>query len=1196
MRSETTHNKSQGRMTEAPIVSIIMPAYRVAEYIGAALDSILAQTYTKYEIIIVNDGSPDTAEFELVLEPYIDKVIYIKQENGGPSAARNVAIAKARGEFLAFLDADDYWEPSYLDQQLSFLEKNQSVDLVYSDALLVGNSPLAGHSFMEITPSQGEVTLENLLGGCCTIILSATVVRRQAVIDAGLFNKELRYAEDYDLWLRLAKDGSRMAYQKLVLINKRIHSASLSSDRMKLHESALRVLEKVKQEPGLSQQGRDAIAAQSVRLTALVRLEQGKAHLSRGDFAGAQEAVKEANSFFKNWKLRLTLFCLRSMPRLLLRVYKFFEPFNSEKCSKYQSGEKGGSLTSRVALYMFAKTIAFLLSFALPLLLVRRLSQHEFGLYKQVFLVVGTALNILPLGVGMSAYYFLPRERERKGQVVFNILLFYSFMAGSICLAFALRPQLISVIFNSSELVGYSPLIGLTIFLWVISSFLETVAVAHQEFRLATVFVISSQFTKTLLLLAAGIFFSTVWGLIYAAIIQGALQTAILLFYLRSRFGAFWRSFEWSVMRKQLAYALPLGIAAVIIGVQSDIDNYFVANQFGAAAYAIYAIGCFQLPIIGIISDSVGSVMIPRVSYLQKFDRRREIIELTAKMMRKLSAAYFPLYVFLVIFGREFITVLFTSQYLSSYPIFAINLTLIPLAIFTSGSDPVMRAYAEHRYFLLKARVTLLVILILALSFGARQFGMVGTITIAISMSFIERVVSMVKAGSILQVRWRDARLLKDIGKVVVAAAAAGMVAAIIRSYLMGASPLLILIICGVAFSIVYLACAFLLNALTADEREAIKRQFARLWPVSGKPVTAYEANSSTHRMEPEAIDGNLASAVAGTGTQLMAQIGALTEKQFWDSTHINEREDWDSIFKAKQSEHDPAFSKSRIKGAIKAILGKRVLEYVRSYEDYLLCEVIYKKHMPGTSGLKVLEVGSAPGDHLVRLSQRYGFIPYGIEYSESGYELNREVFASNSIDPNNVIYADFFSDEVHEQYRGAFDIVISRGFIEHFTDVRSVVEKHINLLAEGGLLIISIPNLNGVNYALGRFFHKELIPLHNLSIMRKQEFMELFDKQGLSTLFCNYYGTFNFGLFNTKKGTFQSLALSVCMKLQLFLNIALRLLLKEKGAESQSFSPCLMFIGRKTDQVDTVAEVASPVESSGRWPIAAHPAIGRTE
>lgn len=826
MRSEKTDSKSESR---SPALSVIMPAFRVAEYIGAALDSIFAQTFTDYEIVIVNDGSPDTAELELALEPYRERVVYIKQENGGPSSARNSAIRIARGRYLAFLDADDYWEPNYLSEQMAFLKKNPSVDLVYSDALLVGDSPLAGHSFMEITPSEGEATFESLLGGRCTVILSGTVARKQAIIDAGQFNEALRYAEDYDLWLRLAKHGGRIGYQQKVLLNKRIHAASLSSDRLKLHESALFVLERSRQEPGLSQSESDAIAEQSARLTALVKLEQGKMRLSEGDFAGAQEAIKEANTFLANWKLRLTLFCLKHAPRLLLRIYSLLSPFSSEKIRERHSEEKGESLTSRVALYMFAKTIAFLFSFALPLLLVRRLSQHEFGLYKQVFLVVGTALNILPLGVGMSAYYFLPRERERQGQVVLNILLFYLMMAGVICLIFALHPQTTSIIFNSSDLIGYSPLIGLVILLWVVSSFLETAAVAHQEFKLATVFVISSQFTKTLLLLAAAISFGTVWWLIYAAIIQGALQTVIMLVYLRSRFGAFWRIFEWSMMRKQLAYALPLGIAAVIIGVQSDIDNYFVANQFGAAAYAIYAIGCFQLPIIGIISDSVGSVMIPRVSYLQKFGRRQEIIHLTAKMMRKLSAAYFPLYVFLLVFGREFITFLFTAQYLDSYPIFAINLTLVPLAILTSSCDPVMRAYAEHRYFLLKARVTLLSILILGLWLGTKRYGMVGTITIAISVSIVERIVTAIKAGRVLQIKRSEFALLKDVGKLGIAAGLAGAIAALAREGLGEAGALVTLLVCGIVFAAAYLASVLMMGILTGSERKTIAYQLARL-------------------------------------------------------------------------------------------------------------------------------------------------------------------------------------------------------------------------------------------------------------------------------------------------------------------------------------------------------------------------------
>jgi len=208
--------------------------------------------------------------------------------------------------------------------------------------------------------------------------------------------------------------------------------------------------------------------------------------------------------------------------------------------------------------------------------------------------------------------------------------------------------------------------------------------------------------------------------------------------------------------------------------------------------------------------------------------------------------------------------------------------------------------------------------------------------------------------------------------------------------------------------------------------------------------------------------------------------------------------------------------------------------------------------------------VGSAPGDYLVRLSKTYKCVPFGVEYTDSGVDLNRQVFAENNINPNNVIHGDFLSDEFHRRYKSQFDMVVSRGFIEHFTDAKRVVEKHLNLLAKGGVLVISIPNLRGLNYLLARVFHKELIAMHNLTIMRKREFQELFDKSEVSNLYCDYYGTFNFGLFNAREDSPQRSILSLCMKLQMMLNVAFRLFLGERGAESSFFSPALLFIGVK--------------------------------
>jgi O-antigen/teichoic acid export membrane protein len=487
---------------------------------------------------------------------------------------------------------------------------------------------------------------------------------------------------------------------------------------------------------------------------------------------------------------------------------------------------KESSLTTRAAWIVSARTVAFILSFALPLLLVRRLDQTAFGLYKQVFLVVGTAVNVLPLGFHMSAFYFLPREPERRGAVVFNILLFHLVAGGAACLAFVLRPGLLGWLFpGSSELVAYAPALGLLLLLWVVSSFLEGIAMANQDTKTATLFIVSMQLARTLLLLLAALVFASVPSLIYAAIIQGALQMVVLLVYLSLRFEGFGRGLDWSLMRAQLAYALPLGAAGFLYTMQMDLHNYFVSNRFDAAAFAIYAVGCFNLPLIHILSDSVGSVMIPRVAELQKRGERREIVVLISRMMRKLAAAYFAIYAFLFVMGREFIVVLFRAQYLPSWPVFAINLAMIPLGIIASAYDPVVRAYPEQRFFLLRVRAVLLGALSVALWFWTERIGLVGVISCVVATNLVERAVIAVRCGKVLGATRREIFLFKDVGKLACAALCAALATAFLRPFVVEAMPpFFALAVCGVWFMLIYLGAILLLGIVSPDERDGFAR------------------------------------------------------------------------------------------------------------------------------------------------------------------------------------------------------------------------------------------------------------------------------------------------------------------------------------------------------------------------------------
>lgn len=492
----------------------------------------------------------------------------------------------------------------------------------------------------------------------------------------------------------------------------------------------------------------------------------------------------------------------------------------------------GESLTSKAAWFMAARGLSFALSFGLPLILVRRLDQNQFGLYKQVFLLTLTAINVLPLGVEMSAFYFLPRLREPKerGRVVLNILIFYILMTGAAAVTLCLAPAVLTALFNSAELVRYALLIAVMIPFWGAPFLLEAIAIANQETKLASVLIVCAELGKTVVLVAAALVAPSVMTVIVAGIVHGAVWTLVLLIYTRNRFGNPLGWFQWKAMRTQLSYAMPFGLAAILFRLQTDLHNYYVAARFDPASYAIYAIGCFNLPLISILGYSVSGVLIPRVNQLEALGERRAIIELISRAMRKLAAIYLPTWAFLLIAGREFIEVLFTSAYLPSWPIFAINLAMIPLAIVTTVNDAVMRAHAEHRFFLVRLRLLLLPILLSGLWVLTGRYGLVGAISAVVAASILESAATGWKALRILGATRREIPLFGDLVKVGVAAAVAGSAAALIRAVVLERQPVVVLILTSAAFAGAYLAALFAMQIVTPHERALVQHAIAN-WP-----------------------------------------------------------------------------------------------------------------------------------------------------------------------------------------------------------------------------------------------------------------------------------------------------------------------------------------------------------------------------
>ncbi|GAX62987.1 SAM-dependent methyltransferase [Candidatus Scalindua japonica] len=237
--------------------------------------------------------------------------------------------------------------------------------------------------------------------------------------------------------------------------------------------------------------------------------------------------------------------------------------------------------------------------------------------------------------------------------------------------------------------------------------------------------------------------------------------------------------------------------------------------------------------------------------------------------------------------------------------------------------------------------------------------------------------------------------------------------------------------------------------------------------------------------------------------------------------------------------------------------------KYFKSY-TFSAFDRLCRKYLPNLFNLKILEVGSAPGRRLLYMHKIFEYEPYGVEYSADGVNSNKEYFRKNNLNPNNVIHADFFDPAFQNSYKSSFNIVSSFGFIEHFDDPSRAVKYHLNLLKKSGLILITVPNLRGLNYYVQTILNKSVIKKHNLEIMELQRFRSLFMMESIDEVYCDYYGTYNFATFNVKPGSIMVYVKYILLCLQMVLNPLMHVFLRNRGLDSPLWSPYLIFIGKK--------------------------------
>jgi glycosyltransferase involved in cell wall biosynthesis len=213
-----------------PLVSIIVPCYNSSRFIRTALDSIFQQSYSNYEIIVVNDESTD--DTEAILLSYWDRINYVKRKNGGPSAAKNSGLEIAQGDFITFLDHDDTFAPNKLEIQVKCLQENV-------DALAcIGKS----HYVFSEGATPDLVIFPDDTHEVHNYLLGSMLFRKEVFEKYGLFNENLIYAEDIDLVNRLRENQEKMVVINEVTLHYSMHSSNLTKNRMDTAQGMIKAL------------------------------------------------------------------------------------------------------------------------------------------------------------------------------------------------------------------------------------------------------------------------------------------------------------------------------------------------------------------------------------------------------------------------------------------------------------------------------------------------------------------------------------------------------------------------------------------------------------------------------------------------------------------------------------------------------------------------------------------------------------------------------------------------------------------------------------------------------------------------------------------------------------------------------------------------------------------------------------------
>jgi O-antigen/teichoic acid export membrane protein len=485
------------------------------------------------------------------------------------------------------------------------------------------------------------------------------------------------------------------------------------------------------------------------------------------------------------------------------------------------------SLNKQMGFLFGSRIVAFVFLFMIPLVLARVFSIEEFGHYKQLFLIHETLWMCLSLGLSASLYYFIPLYLREWRAYVYQTLFLVACLgiagAGGLVV---FRSQVASLL-NSPDIEPYLPYLAMYTGISLVTSNLENIMVILKQSRLVALTTVLSDFLRALLMIGAAVWTHSMLLLVLAALIWMICRLIMLLVYLRALGVSWWVRLDQARVREQVRYSIPFGLAIIAGTLADSMHQYVVSYVFNPTIFAIYAVGCFQIPVVEIIFGSVSDVALVRLAELQKDGQHDERVKIIGDSVVKVCLLLLPLYVWLTVNARSVIVLLFTERFEASADIFRVYLTVILLLAFQL--DYVPRVFADTR-FIFRLYIMRLMMTGLFLALLVTPLGVLGAALATVLASGITRVLMTLRVKFLLKVTLFQLLPWNQLGKISLSSFGAGCIIWAFQTMVNIDNLVMQLIVSASIFAILYAVFVWYFNGIEAEQKCWIIRRMDQVY------------------------------------------------------------------------------------------------------------------------------------------------------------------------------------------------------------------------------------------------------------------------------------------------------------------------------------------------------------------------------